>query len=340
MAKKTAVIIGGTGQIGIATAQTLLRSGWDVSLIHRGLSQIPEHLIKLGARSIIHERELDRLGAALKTGADVVIDTIAYNAMHGEQLLEIQGDIGSFIVISSSSVYCDDQGRSLDEARVNGFPDIPVPMTENQTTLQPSDTNYSTNKVALELCLLEKCTVPVTILRPCAIHGVNSIHPREWWFIKRMLDGRPQIPLAYEGQSRFHTTSVDNIAGLIAIIVDNASPAILNIGDDQCLSVSDIGHTIANYLGYSVRFTKGDGTYPAKIGATPWSVPAPFIIDCSAARSLGYLPQSYQNTIPPVLDWLISIAQKSIDHNPFPIFGTYPNNPFDYEAEDTFLSLK
>jgi hypothetical protein len=29
--------------------------------------------------------------------------------------------------------------------------------------------------------------------------------PREWWFVRCILDGQPAIPLAYEGRSRFHT---------------------------------------------------------------------------------------------------------------------------------------
>jgi nucleoside-diphosphate-sugar epimerase len=241
----------------------------------------------------------------------VVIDTIAFDATHGEQLIEVQKDVGSFIVISSSSVYCDDQGRSLDEARVNGFPHLPEPMSENQATLPPGDDNYSTKKVALELCLLEKCISPVTILRPCAIHGVNSVHPREWWFVKRMFDGRPEIPLAYRGLSRFHTTSVANIAGLIAVVVDKASTRILNIGDDRCLTVAEIGQTIADRLGYSGRLVDGENTIPSKTGGTPWSVPAPFMIDSSGARNLGFNPQSYEATIAPVCDWLLDVSKGS-----------------------------
>ena len=71
--------------------------------------------------------------------ADIVIDTVAFDATHADQLLEIQADIGSFIVISSSSVYCDDQGRTLDEARLNGFADLPNPVERfDDTAMRPS----------------------------------------------------------------------------------------------------------------------------------------------------------------------------------------------------------
>jgi hypothetical protein len=67
----------------------------------------------------------------------------------------------------------------------------------------------------LERTLLDQATRSVTILRPCAIHGTHSSDPREWWFVKRMLDGRPFIPSAYEGKSSIHTGAVANIAAVV-----------------------------------------------------------------------------------------------------------------------------
>lgn len=82
----------------------------------------------------------------------------------------------------------------------------------------------------------------------------------------------------------------------------------------------------------------GDETFPAKIGATPWSVPAPFMIDSSAARVLGFAPQSYEAIIGAVCAWLVGVAQGGDWLQQFPVFTTYPDNPFDYEAEDVFLA--
>ena len=42
-----------------------------------------------------------------------------------------------FVVISSSSVYRDEKGRTLDEAEKNGFPDLPEPIQETQPTVAP-----------------------------------------------------------------------------------------------------------------------------------------------------------------------------------------------------------
>ena len=102
---------------------------------HRALS---DDLIARGARLAVLDREQPgALASALASGADAVIDTIAYTADHADQLLEIAPSVGSFIVISSSSVYLDPAGRTLDEARKGGFPDLPSPHKETRPRSTP-----------------------------------------------------------------------------------------------------------------------------------------------------------------------------------------------------------
>jgi nucleoside-diphosphate-sugar epimerase len=155
---------------------------------------------------------------------------------------------GAFVVISSASIYRDVTGRTLDEARQNGFPDMPNPIPETQPTVDPGPTTYSTRKVALERRLLDHATVPVTILRPCAIHGPGSPLPREWWFVKRILDGREKVPLAYRGTSRFHTSSVINIAALVRTVLEVPGSRVLNIGDPDAPTVAEIASLIGRHL--------------------------------------------------------------------------------------------
>ena len=114
-----AFIIGGTGQIGRAVAASLLAAGWRVTISHRGTRSVPPELGR--AHVVTLDRDMPgALAAALGEGADVVIDTVAFDAAHGGQLLDLQGNVGSFVVISSISVYCDAQGRTTPEANPNG----------------------------------------------------------------------------------------------------------------------------------------------------------------------------------------------------------------------------
>jgi nucleoside-diphosphate-sugar epimerase len=339
---RRAFILGGTGQIGRAVASNLLAAGWAVSVASRGLRAPPEDLAALGASFVALDRESPgELARVLGDGADALIDITAYDAGHARQLLDVQGSVGALVVISSSSVYRDDAGRTLDEAAQNGFPELPHPIAETQPTVAPGDATYSTRKVAVEQLLLDEATIPVTILRPAAIHGPSSIHPREWWFVKRILDGRPAIPLAYEGSSRFHTSSVLNIAELTRVALDNAATRILNIADPEALSVIEIGAAIAAHMGYEGQFIRLTADIvPPKIGRTPWSVPRPFVLDNGAALALGYAPVTgYAQAVAATCD---ELAQPSDDdwQSRFPILASYPYNLFDYENEEGALDEK
>ena len=273
-----AFLLGGTGQIGQATAEHLLDGGWTVTVAHRGSRSLPLALVERGAKSVVMDREKPgELAHALSAGSDVLIDCVAYDAEHARQLLEVQGDLGSMIVISSSSVYRDAAGRTLDEAAETGFPELPCPIPESHMTVDPGPETYSTRKVALELELLDETVTPLTILRPAAISGSGSTHAREWWFVKRILDRRPFIPLAYGGRSRFHTTSVTNIAALVNLVVRLPGQRVLNIADPSASSVSEIADQITHHLNFSgqtIKLQNGD-TYPPVVGRTPWSVPRP-----------------------------------------------------------------
>lgn len=337
---RRALILGGSGQIGRAVAATLLAAGWDVTLASRGAKPLPRNLTDLGARAVVwNSDEAGRLDPALGQGADAVIDLIAYDVRHGRRLLDVQDDVGAFVVVSSASVYRDDQGRTLDEAAQNGFPELPDPIPETHPTVAPGEATYSTRKVALEQVLLDEAVRPVSILRPCAIHGLGSVHPREWWFVKRMLDMRPMIPVAYGGQSRFHTTSVRNIAETTLATLSRPGSRILNVGDPEAHTVTRIGALISERLGYGGQIVPLPEDAPKRVGRTPWSVARPFVLDTRAAEAIGYTPATdYAAEVGGVCEDLIRRAHGADWRTCFPVLAEYPNDHFDYAAEDVFFA--
>ncbi|MBI1686147.1 NAD-dependent epimerase/dehydratase family protein [Caulobacter hibisci] len=339
---RSAIVLGGGGQIGRAVTRRLLDAGWAVKVVGRGRRPLPAALIERGATFMTADRTApDALRRAVGAGADALIDVTAYDAEDGRQLLELQRDIGALLVVSSSSVYRDAEGRTLDEARQTGFPALPDPIPESQAVVEPGDATYSTRKVALERVVLDGASCPVSVLRPAAIHGPGSTHPREWWFVKRMLDGRPAIPLAYRGRSRFHTSSVLNIAELVAVCLDRPGTRILNIADPQALSVGEIGTTIARRMRFEGALVGlDDDRFPAPAGRTPWSVPRPFVLDTRAAEALGYAPVAdYGATTGEICDDLAQRAAGRDWREAFPILAGYPYDLFDYAAEDEILAI-
>jgi nucleoside-diphosphate-sugar epimerase len=202
-----AIIIGGTGQIGLTTARLLDAENWDVTLVSRTSNKLA------GVRHVVADAsDAAKLKTIVGTDTDLLVSCIAFDAADADCLAMAGRNAQRIVAVSSASVYCDDEGRTLDEASENGFPDFQKVLAENSTTVAPGPDTYSTRKVAMERRLVEASSSQVTILRPCAIHGPESKYAREWWFVKRLLDGRKAIPLAYAGRSRFQTTSVAAIA--------------------------------------------------------------------------------------------------------------------------------
>ncbi len=76
-----ALIVGGTGLIGRATARRLLAAGWQVDLTGRNPAHMPAEIAAAGGRFIAAERDdSDQLLAALGGGADLLVDCICYTA--------------------------------------------------------------------------------------------------------------------------------------------------------------------------------------------------------------------------------------------------------------------
>ena len=213
-----------------------------------------------------------------------MIDTIAYDAADADQLLACRSAVGGYAVISSASVYLDVEGRSLDRAQGRGYPVMPVPITEAQPTVAPGPETYASRKVAMEQRLLD-AGVAVAVIRPCAVHGPEARDPREWWFAKRLLDGRARIPPAYGGASRFHTAGVANIAAVVSAALAAGGSHVLNAVDPDAPAVAEIGRTVMAVTGRSAALVPMPGKPDGSVGGTPWSIPAPFVLSDAAARA-------------------------------------------------------
>jgi nucleoside-diphosphate-sugar epimerase len=339
---KQAFIIG-AGQIGRATGLNLLKEGWSVTFASRR-GNVPDEALGFNAKAISLDRdEPGALARAIDDGADAVIDTVAYDDTHANQLIDIEASVGQFVVISSSSVYRDETGRTLDEARDNGFPNLPEEMTEEQPTVEPGQENYSTKKVAIERRLLDDAKRPVAILRPAAIHGIHSTHPREWWFVKRMLDGRKAIPLCFNGKSRFHTTAASNIAEVAKHALAEPRKLVLNVADPVAPTVYEIGTHIAeamDWTGRLIPINMGDSRFGSPVGWTPWSVPAPFTLSTKAAQQIGYKAVTdYSRSVQDTCKWLRSSVGGDWQER-FPVLARYTAPLFDYAAEDAFFGTR
>ena len=331
---RRAFLLGGSGQTGRALIPRLRERGWEVVVGSRG-----EHELTPGVEHVQVDRaDTDALRQALGVGADVLVDFVAFEQEHAEQLLALRELIGSLVVISTASVYTDREGRTFDEAKTpEQFPRFPIPISErDQPTVRPGGASYSTKKAAIERVLLGQTDLPASLIRAGAIYGPGG-SVREWYFVKRVLDGRRLVMLGDRGQSRFHPVSTENLAELIWLAAEHPGQRVVNAGDPGPPTLLEISRAIAAALGHEwtevLLPTLGE---PCE---TPWSCPRPVVLDMTeAAFEVGYRPvTTYERAVPATCEWLVEATKEHPWQELMPRMAEYLQDAFDYEAEDELL---
>lgn len=345
MSTRRAVVLGGTGGIGSAVARELIASpdDWHVDVVARRGGPVAESLTDAGAGFVPGDRrDAALLREVLRPGADLLVDTVGGTRDDARLLLPHLDDVGSTVFVSSKAVYVDEQGRhanALDKPVFGGA------VSEVQPTVAAADLDptsrdgYAAGKVAAEQVLLDH-GAPVSVLRPSKVYGVDIGRPREWFVVRRFLDGRERILLADHGRSVDHTTAAAGVASLTRLLADLPDRRILNVADDTAPSVLEIVRAVAAPLGYRPDEVLLDEDAPPFVGVTPWTTPSPFVLDTSAARALGWRPPTYAEAVRPVVEWLVATAER------VPADGDVPwaDDPFwarmfDYGPEDAALTL-
>jgi nucleoside-diphosphate-sugar epimerase len=340
-----ALILGGTGPIGRATAHRLLAAGWQAGLTGRNPARLPAAIAAAGGTFIRADRgDPGQLHAAFGDGADLLVDCICFTAADAAALVPLARDAGSTVMISSRAVYVDATGN---HANSDIPPHYEGPIPETQPTLAPGGGDYNTregygpNKVAAEQVLLGS-GAPVTVLRPSKVHGAGAARPREWVFVKRALDRRPAVFLARRGAGIDHTSAAANIAALIEVAAAAPGRRILNSADPDAPSALEISRTIARQLGHTWEEVLLDDEAGGTLGKHPWDAPHPVVLDMTAAESLGYTPAGdYATTVAEQVRWLVTAARGGPDAGCIPP----PGDPFfgpllDYPAEDSYLAAR
>jgi len=346
--RRTAFIIGGTGQVGTAVAHRLLADDWSLLIAHRGEHHGDPAMAEHDVTTVRLDRDDTDVLLDLARGHDLVLDTVAYDRAHARQLARLAGDVGSLVVISTASVYRDDRGRNLDTATdAESFPEFPVPIGEDQPTIEGDLATYSGQKADVERALLAVDGLPVSILRAGAIHGPYSSMLREWFFIKRARDGRKRVVLAYDGASRFSTIATANLAELVALCAQRPGVRTLNAADEEELSAGEIAGTVYEAMGRDLDVVGLDGPPNGDLGANPWGVPRPLVLDMQRAKDeLGYRqPVSYRDAVKADVEWMTDVVDGAARRQQtwrdlFPtLVERYGADAwFDYEAEDAYLS--
>lgn len=338
-----ALILGGTGVIGRAIALHLATKGWSVRVAGRNPANMPSELVAAGVRFVAVDRsDRHRLHAVLGNGLDLLVDCLCYTGTDAHTLVEFAQHATSTVLMSSKAVYVDAAGN---HANSETAPIFDGAIHESAPVMTPGDMDfnsregYGANKVAAENITLDS-GLPITVLRPSLVHGVGTRRPREWVFLKRVLDRRPAVLLANRGSGVVHPTAAVNIAALVETVAHNPGARILNIADPDHPTAAQISRAITRHLGHQwTEIPLAPDEHPT-LGATPWDAPAPVILDTSAAIALGYQPiGNYASTVRAQNDWLITTAHNGDPTQLLPQpDDRYFTRFFDYPAEDRYLA--
>lgn len=285
-----AILLGGTGAMGGATAQRLALAGWDVEVTGRQRSGMPDELLRAGVRFHRLDRA-DTRGVArlIGGGADLIVDLVAYKAADVRALLPAMASAASLVLVSSRAVYVDDAGR-----HINGDepPRFRRPAREDSGTVPPAADDvdpftregYAPCKVAAERVALDS-GLPVTVLRPSKVHGRWARNARTKDLVGQMLAGEQTVALA-DADAVDHLTAAANVAALIETVAAHPGRRILNSADPDTPTAEEIVRAIAGELqwhGTIEHVPGGSGR-----GHHPWRTS--LTLDTTAARDVGYQP--------------------------------------------------
>lgn len=310
---RRAVVLGGTGAIGGATAWRLARAGWHVDVTGRDPRAMPPELEAAGCRfHAVGRADAAAVDALVGEGVDLLVDLLAYRAADVRRLLPTMRRARGCVLVSSRAVYVDDAGR-----HVNGDapPRFAGPITEDSPTLPPaaegvdpfSREGYAPSKVAAERAALDS-GLPVTVLRPSKVHGRWARNARTRRFVEAMLHGARRVELAVP-DAVDHLTAAREAAAVVELVARHPGARVLNVADEGTPSARQIVDAIGTRLGWDGQVVTVDDA--SGRGAHPWQAVHPIVLDTRAARRLGHVPEGDALTLlADEIDWLASLGAR------------------------------
>lgn len=254
------LVIGGTGFLSNRTVIKLLALGHQVTIFTRGKSRkfLPEspHLdFVVGDRR--NEDDLRRSLGSNKS-FDVVYDFVAYHPEESEMAINVfEGRVGRFIHCSTISVYMVSD-------------DVRCPITEDQDRLplmsywdrNPFGMDYGIQKRACEDVLWSAHRdqrFPVSMLRPTFICGPDDPAKRDFFWIERILDGKPLL-IPGSGDFAFQSVYLDDVAQAFVDLLDyNASIGqAYNVVGEEIFSLNDYLRSLCRLLKHTPEFIHVD----------------------------------------------------------------------------------
>ena len=323
---RTALIIGGTRNLGPGIAAALLEAGFRVTVLHRGLTKsaaLPDSVERL----LCDRSDAGALAGALGSRAfDIVIDTTLYNGADGEVVGRIfAGRAGRYIMLSTGQVYLVRVGltRPFTERDYPG-PAIPEPSSK----FDLDNWSYGIHKRAAEDALVDAAAFPVTVRRLPMVNSELDHFHRIRNYLARLRDGGPifipdgpHLPLR-------HVYGGDVVRAILRAI-EAGIDGRFNVGQDETVTIDDFLSRLATLAATRLEIVRRPAQLLWERGLMPacshFSEPWMSSLDNTlgkAALGLTYIP----------LDSYLPRLVRDSDAN--------PSTPHGYERRQAELELR
>jgi nucleoside-diphosphate-sugar epimerase len=333
---KRALLVGGTGASGPHIARGLLDRGFEVTRFHTGRHE-PEESLPV-ERLHGDPFSAEGIGQAIsRREFDIVIATYGRIKLLARA---VAGRVGQFLSVGGTLAY---QGYI---SPAKSFPSgLPIGTREDFPMVPPDAMSESRGARAVRRVedvlfgLHEEGAFSVSVFRFPSLYGPRNPHHWEWSTIRRVLDNRPFIVLPDGGLPLHSRLSARNAAHSILLAVDypeEAAGQAFNCADDD-------QYSLRGWVEMTMEFADG----ALEIVSVPGDIPSPgygtvvFGYSCTphAAFDTRKIRRflNYTDTKPAVaclhetVEWILS---NRADAESWSIL-----DPFDYAAEDQFMSV-
>jgi nucleoside-diphosphate-sugar epimerase len=278
------LVVGGTGPTGYALVERLLAAGERVTILHTGAHEIEfsdpvEHL---------HCDPTSRDDLRATLGARTFDAAISTSGRLNRVVEVLNGRVRSLAAITGLPAYV---GWQVPPGQAG----YPVPLREDDPPIreigQADGDGLTARVLENERAVLDAAgrgAFRATVLRYTMVYGPYSYIPFEWFFVRRVLDGRRRVALEADGLMLPQRGYAENLAAAVVLALDHpqASGRVFNVGDEQVLSVRAIAETIAGALDHEFEFVSVPLT--ASPCANPFALRQNTMFDLGAIKGLGY----------------------------------------------------
>ena len=308
------LVLGGTPSLGPFVVDELLRRKHEVAVLGQEGAEFGGPVFRAAGLA----SDPAALRAAVRVWPpEAVLDLAHDGPEHAASVAAACGGrVQRSVHLSSAAVY----GRN------------PVCPVDEATEVAAHPTAEAAAQIAADetvLAAAQRGELPAAVVRPAALYGPRDARCAEWFFARRVLDGRTRVAVPDGGLHICHRGFVQNMAWGVAqaLTARRAAGQVYNLGEEKLYTLAQLAQGVARALDHKWEIH----SVPGDLWTTPYACTSFF--DLRKARA----QLRYQDRMIPRDGLELTLAW--LCQNPPGDEWTWPGIevPFDYQREDELI---